>query len=193
MTLGQLNFGRARRLWLLLQELLVSCLMYWLGFGKEPPSLAFSVGCSPLCLASRFQALHLHIQHVSPITHSIAHSAQTHVRGFFRLFATLFALEGAPAAVFTAGSTLTPMEGASAAVFTAGSTLTPLEGAPAAVFTAGSCSPPRRGFFGLFATLETPDAGSLGASMGFSALRPRLVRPAGIVDVSKGRLHGLVW
>ena len=68
-----------------------------------------------------------------------------------------------------------------------------LEGAPAAVFTAGSCSPPRRGFFGLFATLETPDAGSLGASMGFSALRPRLVRPAGIVDVSKGRLHGLVW
>ena len=99
----------------------------------------------------------------------------------------------APAAVFTAGSTLTPMEGASAAVFTAGSTLTPLEGAPAAVFTAGSCSPPRRGFFGLFATLETPDAGSLGASMGFSALRPRLVRPAGIVDVSKGRLHGLVW
>ena len=60
------------------------------------------------------------------------------------------------------------------AVFTAGSTLTPLEGAPAAVFTAGSCSPPRRGFFGLFATLETPDAGSLGASMGFSALRPRL-------------------
>eukprot|EP01048_Picozoa_sp_COSAG05_P001896 COSAG05_NODE_69_length_22151_cov_124.775258_14_plen_300_part_00 len=146
-------------------------------------------------------------QHVSPTTHSISHSAPTHVRG---CFATLFALEGAPAAVFTAGSTLTPMEGASAAVFTAGSTLTPLEGAlaavftagstltplegaPAAVFTAGSCSPPRRGFFGLFATLETPDAGSLGASMGFSALRPRLVRPAGIVDVSKGRLHGLVW
>ena len=80
-------------------------------------------------------------------------------------------------------------------MFTAGSTLTPMEGAPAAVFTAGSCSPPvpRRGFFGLFATLETPDGGSLGASMGFSALRPRLVRPAGIVDVSKGRLHGLVW
>ena len=80
-------------------------------------------------------------------------------------------------------------------MFTAGSTLTPMEGAPAAVFDAGSCSPPipRRGFFGLFATLETPDGGSLGASMGFSALRPRLVRPAGIVDVSKGRLHGLVW
>ena len=48
--------------------------MYWLGFGKEPPSLAFSVGCSPLCLAS---SLHLHIN-MSAQQHTQYHTQHQH-------------------------------------------------------------------------------------------------------------------
>ena len=56
------------------------------------------------------------------------------------------------------------------------------------------------GFVGLFATLfdfETPDVGSMGASMAVAALRLRLPRPrprpTGIVDVSYSGLPELKW